>query len=84
MTGLCTEDDEATLLTDEGPETEGTFYLRIKIRIYNAVYTTFTKKTQLSQTKLATHLRNKSDGVADFLKTPLSYVTMPTVVVPRV
>jgi len=25
LTGFCTEDDEATLLTDEGPETEGTF-----------------------------------------------------------
>jgi len=39
VTGLYTEDDEATLLTDEEPETEGIFYLRIKISIYNAVST---------------------------------------------
>jgi len=69
VTGFCTE-DEATLLTDEGPETEGTegtFYPRIKIRIYNALSTV--TNTQLLLSNLATHLC-KSDGVADFLKRP--------------
>jgi len=82
VTGLCTEDDEATLLTDEGPETEGTFNPRIKIRIYNAVSTV--KKTQLSQKNLARRIcATKAMTLLTSLKTPLPYVTRSNDVVQR-